>query len=238
MIRVGISGGFGRMGRMIAEVVEHEADLELGGRYDPKQATADVLADSDVVVEVTRPDVVLANLTQWAAMGKHVVVGTSGFDDARRATLVDLWSGANGNCLVVPNFAVGAVLMMRFAEAAAPFFSSVQIIEQHHTAKADAPSGTAIATAMRIAATRRGDVAAETNPGTADFVEGVPVHSVRRDGVLADQDVIFGGPGETLTIRHHTADRAAFAPGVLLAVRRVGGLSDKVAFGLESVLDL
>lgn len=215
------------MGRLIAAAAAAADDMEVVGLYAPghdgegiagyvASADPEVLSGADVVVEVTRPDVVMANLALWQGFGSHVVVGTSGFDAARMETLERMWGSGPPNCLVVPNFSVGAVLMMRFASEAASHFDAAEIVEMHHAAKVDAPSGTATATAARMG----GDV---------------PIHSVRLPGLIAHQAVIFGSEGQTLTIRHDTTDRASFMPGVLTAIRGVLTLPG-VTLGLDPLL--
>jgi 4-hydroxy-tetrahydrodipicolinate reductase len=250
MTRVAVSGAAGRMGRMIAEAVAAEASLELVAAYDPAHvgdvvgsvAVSDepsVVGDADVVVEFTVPDVVLGNLARWRGLGVHAVVGTSGFDADRIAALREAWGGGPPNCLVVPNFSIGAVLMMRFAETAAPFFAASEIVEMHHDAKVDAPSGTALATADRVRRAGRQERSAESTesvPGARGADAGPRVHSIRLPGIVAHQDVVFGAPGETLTISHDTTDRASFVPGVLLAIRGVADLPDPVTVGLEDLL--
>ena len=252
MTRVGVSGAAGRMGRLVAEAVAAAPDLELVAAFDPagaRQVVAEVgvspdpgvLAAAAVVVEFTHPDVVLGNLARWREMGLHAVVGTSGFDAARLTALRAAWGSGPPNCLVVPNFSIGAVLMMRFAAAAAPHFAAAEIVELHHDRKADAPSGTALATAAGMAAAggrqERAVESAESLPGARGAaVGGIHIHAVRLPGLLAHQEVILGSPGETLTIRHDTTDRAAFLPGVLLAVRGVAALSQPVTVGLEALL--
>lgn len=253
MIRVGISGAAGRLGRVAAQAVVGATDLELGPLYNPGRAgevvagreitdRPEAMNDADVVVEATRPEVVMENLARWRDMGLHVVVGTSGFDRRRLAELASLWEDAPGNCLVVPNFSMGAVLMMRVAEMVAPYFQASEVVELHHDGKADAPSGTATSTAERIAAARphqqRMVDAVELAEGArgAD-IAGVRVHAVRLPGLVAHQEVIFGNTGETLTIRHDTTSREAFASGILLAVRRVAHLPDRVTVGLDALLD-
>lgn len=250
---VAISGAGGRMGSLVAETVADAADLELGSLYDPR-ATGSViagiavgddpfaLAGADVVVEFTEPDVVMENLNTWRDLKMNAVVGTSGFDAMRIATLQEQWGSGPPNCLVVPNFSIGAVVMMRLSEIAAPHFAAAEVIELHHDRKVDAPSGTAIATAERIAgiADQRRDVeSTELIPGArgAD-ASGIPVHAVRLPGLVAHQQVLFGGVGETLTIRHDTTDRTAFMPGVLAAIRAVSGLGTPVTVGLETVLGI
>jgi len=252
MIRVAVSGAAGRMGRLVCEAVAGAADLDLVAAYDPAAAgqaaggirvgtDPEAVGAAEVVVEFTRPEVVEGNLARWRALGRHVVVGTSGFDAPRLASLRQTWGSAPPNCLVVPNFSIGAVLMMRFAAAAAPHFAAAEIIEWHHDRKADAPSGTALATAAGMAAAggrqERAVESAETAAGARGAaVEGVRIHAVRLPGLLAHQEVVLGAEGETLTIRHDTTDRAAFLPGVLLAVRRVGTLPEPVTVGLEALL--
>ncbi len=241
------------MGGLVAEQVAAADDLRLAGLYDPNHADEVVagvpvsedpgtLAGCDVVVEFTVPDVVMENLSRWRRLGAHAVVGTSGFDERRVAELGELWPSGPPNCIVVPNFSIGAVVMMRLAELAAPHFEAAEVIEFHHDRKVDAPSGTAMATAERIAHAakqRRTVESRELVRGArgAD-VAGVPVHAVRLPGLVAHQAVLFGGAGETLTIRHDTTDRSAFMPGVLLAIRSVGDLRSPVTVGLEALLSL
>ena len=241
------------MGSLVAETVPTE-DLDLVALYDPRDAGSrwqgprsgeipQALADADVVVEFTEPDVVMENLASWRGLGLHAVVGTSGFDaGARSPELRQGWGSGPPNCLVAPNFSIGAVVMMRLSEIAAPHFAAAEVIELHHDRKADAPSGTALATAERIAgisSQHRGVESAELIPGARGAnAAGVPVHAVRLPGLVAHQQVLFGGVGETLTIRHDTSDRTAFIPGVLVAVRAVATLPDPVTFGLGSVLGL
>ncbi len=252
MTRIAVSGAAGRMGRLVAETVAGRPGLELGGLFDPGGPGVDVavgivsddpevVRGADVVVEFTRPDVVMANLERWRSMGVHAVVGTSGFDDERIAGLRTMWGGGPPNCLVVPNFSIGAVLMMRFAEAAAPHFAATEVIELHHDHKVDAPSGTATSTAARMGAAapdqRRAVESAEAVDGVrGGRVSGIPVHSVRLPGLLAHQEVLLGNEGEVLTIRHDSTDRVSFMPGVLLACARVGDLPG-VTVGLDAVLD-
>jgi 4-hydroxy-tetrahydrodipicolinate reductase len=240
------------MGRMVAETVAASSDLDLVACFDPGHSgetiagveiSAEEITAADVVVEFTTPDVVMGNLRTWRSAGIHAVVGTSGFDEGRLEALRTQWGSAPPNCLVVPNFSIGAVLMMRFAELAAPHFAASEVIELHHDRKADAPSGTALATAARMAAAG-GRQERSTEPDEllagargAD-AGGVPVHAVRLPGMLAHQEVLLGSPGETLTIRHDTTDRAAFMPGVLLAVRSIAGLPGAVTVGLDTLLGL
>jgi 4-hydroxy-tetrahydrodipicolinate reductase len=218
-IRVAVAGAAGKMGTFTCEAIEAADDLELVARVDPALgvALADVLGSVDVVVDFTRPDVALGNIQAAVAAGVHVVVGTSGFD-------ISQVQPANGaKVLFAPNFAIGAVLMMKFAAEAAKYMPQVEIVEAHHDQKLDKPSGTAARTAQMI-----------TEAGGPDHVE---IHSVRLRGVIANQDVIFGETGQTLTLRHETTDRRGFMPGVLLAVRKVGSMDQDLVVGLEHVLD-
>lgn len=250
-IRVGVAGALGRMGSLIAETVAEAQDMELVAGYDLFEGEVggtavgvDVscLADAEVVVDFTNPEVVMDNLAGYRDMGCHAVVGTSGFTAERISSVRGLWGDdPPTNCLIVPNFSIGAVLMMRFARAAAGFFTASEVIELHHDQKADAPSGTAVSTAVGMAETgsqSRQVSSEELYAGALGArVEGVPVHSVRLPGLLAHQEVLFGNPGEILTIRHDSTDRVSFLPGVLLAVRGVSGLESGVSVGLEVLLD-
>jgi 4-hydroxy-tetrahydrodipicolinate reductase len=213
VIRVAVAGAAGRMGEAVCAAVEAADDLELTGRADPAVGVelADVLGAADVVVDFTRPDVALGNVRACLGAGVHAVVGTTGWD-------VDAIRGETGaNVFVAPNFAIGAVLMMRFAAEASRHMARAEIVELHHDRKVDAPSGTAAR--------------------TADLMQGdVPIHSVRLPGLVAHQEVIFGDVGQTLTIRHDSIDRTSFMPGVLLAVRRVGDLPESPVVGLEHLL--
>lgn len=254
MTRVGVSGAAGRMGRLTAETIAYATGFDLVAAFDPDgagetiggveiSATPEVMLDADVVIEFTNPDVVMENLRRWQTIGRHAVVGTSGFGEERLAEVEAFWTGDGGNCLIVPNFSIGAVVMMRLAEIAAPHFDAAEVIELHHDRKADAPSGTAMATAERIgraAERQRREVdSRELVAGArgAD-VDGVPVHAVRLPGLVAHQAVMLGGMGETLTIRHDTTDRQAFMPGVVLAVRRVSELPLPVTVGLDGLLGI
>ena len=255
MTVVGVSGAAGRMGRLVAETVAAADHLELGALYDPADSAGaigagegvtgdpEALRGSDVIVEFTRPDVVMSNLSVWHGFGAHVVVGTSGFDAERLSDLREQWTAGASNCIVVPNFSVGAIVMMRLSQVAAPHFSGAELIELHHDRKADAPSGTSLEMARRIAGAGsspdRAVDSVELVPGAlgAD-VDDVRIHSVRLPGLIAHHEVIFGGPGETLTIRHDTTDLASFMPGVLLAIGAVVELPDPVTVGLEGLLGL
>ena len=226
MIRVGVSGAAGRMGATVCEAINAAEGMELSGSADPALGTdlEQILEGADVVVDFTVPDVALENATACLAAGVHVVVGTTGFDlDALRTAAEGSWSdGAGPRAFAAPNFAIGAVLMMQFAKQAAPHMGESEIIELHHDGKLDKPSGTAARTAELIA--EAGGSAHE------------PIHSVRLPGLVAHQEVIFGGQGETLTIRHDSIDRSSFMPGVVIAVRRVGSLEQPLTIGLESLL--
>jgi 4-hydroxy-tetrahydrodipicolinate reductase len=228
VIKVGVLGAYGKMGSEVCQAVEAADDLELVAALGSGDAL-DGLADSQVVVEFTRPDVVMANLETVIGQGRHVVCGTTGFTAERLAT-VESWLSASGTgAVIAPNFGIGAVLSMKFAQLAAPYFESAEVIELHHPGKADAPSGTATRTAQMIAAARSEaglgampDATVDERPGArgAD-VDGVRVHGIRLSGLVAHQEILFGTHGETLTIRHDSLDRASFMPGVLLSIRAV-----------------
>jgi 4-hydroxy-tetrahydrodipicolinate reductase len=230
MIRVAVAGAAGRMGETVCGAVTGAEDMELVGRADPVLDTTvqDVLdagatsAAPDVVVDFTRPDTALGNALACLEAGVHVVIGTTGFDPAplQRAALPE--SARRANVLIAPNFAIGAVLMMRFAAEAAKHMQKAEIIELHHDAKLDAPSGTAALTAQLMAA--------------ASGAQPPPIHSVRLPGLVAHQEVILGDVGQTLSIRHDTISRESFMPGVLLAIRRVATLERSPVVGLESLL--
>ena len=246
MIRVGVLGAAGRMGAEVVRAVGAADDLELVAGVDAGQ-DREPLRGAQVVVDFTHPSAVMDNLAWCLDAGLHVVVGTTGFDDSRLAQVRSWLSERDGlGVVIAPNFGVAAVLMMRFAQLAAPYLDSVEIVELHHPGKADAPSGTARRTAELIAAARREagrpvagpDATAEALDGARGArVAGVPVHSVRLSGLVAHQEVLLGGPGETLTIRHDSLDRASFMPGVLLAVRQVTARPG-LTVGLEALLDL
>ena len=242
MIKVGVLGARGRVGAEVCGAVTAAADMELIAAVDLDDAR-EPLADADVVVDFTHPAAVMDNLRWCVAHGLHTVVGTTGFDagklDTVRGWLAD---HPGGNVLIAPNFAVGAVLMMHFARQAAPFFESVEIIELHHAGKADAPSGTARRTAELVAAARQEPspdaTTTQLDGARGAAVDGVHVHSVRLSGLVAHQEVLLGGHGETLTIRHDSLSRESFMPGVLLAVRQVAALSDRLTVGIEPLLGL
>jgi 4-hydroxy-tetrahydrodipicolinate reductase len=226
LIRVAVAGAAGRMGATVCAAVEAADGLELTGRADPALDTelADVLGDADVVVDFTIPDQALANATQCLEAGASVVVGTTGFDlEALREVAERTWSGGDGpRAFVAPNFAIGAVLMMELGQRVAEHMPEVEIVELHHDRKLDKPSGTAARTADLLR-----DAGANVHE---------PIHSVRLPGLVAHQELIFGGEGQTLTIRHDSIDRASFMPGVVLACRQVGSLPEPLTVGLEALL--
>jgi len=218
MIRVGVSGAAGRMGATVCQAVEGADDMELVARADPALgvAVAEVLDRVEVVVDFSRPDTALDNARTCLEAGVHCVMGTTGAD------FTQLEGVGSANLFVAPNFAIGAVLMMEAAKLAAPHMPECEIVELHHDGKLDAPSGTAAHTARLI----------EQAGGNVHE----PIHSVRLPGLVAHQEVLFGGLGQTLSIRHDTTSRESFMPGVLLAVRRVGGLERSPVIGLEHLL--
>jgi 4-hydroxy-tetrahydrodipicolinate reductase len=246
MIKVGVLGAKGRMGSQACAAVEAAADLELVAQVDVADSVA-ALAGCDVVVDFTHPGVVMENLRWCVEQGIAAVVGTSGFNPARLDQVRE-WLGEPpaSRVLIVPNFSVGAVLMMRFAQQAAPFFESAEVIEMHHAGKADAPSGTAGRTAALIEEARAAAGLGASPDATVSQAEGargavlggVHVHSVRMTGLVAHQEVLLGGPGEMLTIRHDSMDRASFMPGVLRAVRGIAALPPGLTVGLETLLGL
>ncbi len=237
-IRVGVIGAAGRMGRTVCAAISADKNLELvaavdsaasGSTVEGLTIAKDLRALADAKVEVAVDFTVAAasrvNLPWLAMHNVHAVVGTTGFNDADMAEFEKMF--ASSNCIVAPNFAIGAVLMMRFAEIAAPFFDTAEIIEIHHDGKADSPSGTAVSTAKRIAAASR---TWAKDPTTHEAIAGargakgpgdIPIHAVRMRGVVANQEVVLGTQGQTLTIRHDTIDRASFMPGVVLACKKI-----------------
>ncbi len=231
MINVAVLGARGRMGSEVVKAVEAAEGLALVAALDMGDSLEQLKGSAaHVVVDFTTPDSVMANLEFLIDNGMNVVVGTTGFDDAKLAT-VKGWLAQNPSVgvLVAPNFAIGAVLMMEFAAKAARYFESAEVIELHHPAKVDAPSGTAARTAELMAAARK-DTGLGAMPDATTtaidgargaLVAGIPVHSVRARGLVAHQEVLFGGLGETLTIRHDSIDRAGFMPGVILGVRKI-----------------
>ncbi|WP_420112282.1 4-hydroxy-tetrahydrodipicolinate reductase [Pseudactinotalea sp.] len=242
--RVAVIGAAGRMGRTVCDAVEAASDLELVARLDVGSDIASLRGVADVGVDFTVPDVAEANVTALIDAGLHAVVGTTGWDEAAlrrvRERLVDTGLGA----VIAPNFALSAVLAMRFAAQAARWFESVEVVELHHPDKVDAPSGTAVHTAQAIAAARKKAGVEQAPDATSSGLEGargadvdgVPVHAVRLRGLVAHEEILLGNPGELLTIRTDSFDRSSFMPGVLLAVRRVverPGLT----VGLDALID-
>jgi 4-hydroxy-tetrahydrodipicolinate reductase len=241
LTRVAVLGAKGKVGSEVVRGVQAADDLELAGAFDAGDPLD--LAGADVAVDFTHPDAVMGNVAACLEAGVHVVVGTTGWTPERLDEVRARLEGTQLGVLVAPNFGIAAVLMMRFAAQAAPYFDSVEIVELHHPGKADAPSGTARTTARRVAEARSGmpampDATSDALPGArgAD-VDGVPVHSVRLQGLVAHQEVLLGGEGESLTLRHDTYARSAFLPGVLLAVRGIAARPG-LTVGLEPLLDL
>jgi 4-hydroxy-tetrahydrodipicolinate reductase len=245
MIKVAVLGARGRMGTEVVAAVEAAADCQLVAALDLGDSLDQLISSgAQVVVDFTTPDSVMANLEFLIAHNIHAVVGTTGFDDARMAKLKSLSSAhPEVGILIAPNFAIGAVLMMEFAAKAAKYFESAEIIELHHPDKVDAPSGTASRTAGIISAARKEASLPAMPDATSTSLDGargalvgdVPVHSVRLRGLVAHQEVLFGGLGETLSIRHDSFDRAGFMPGVLLGIRSVISRPG-VTFGLENFM--
>jgi 4-hydroxy-tetrahydrodipicolinate reductase len=246
MIKVGVLGARGRMGSQVCRAVTAADGMTVAAEVDQGDAR-DPLTSCDVVVDFTHPSAVMGNLQWCIGKGLNTLVGTSGFDGPRLAQVREWLAGSPGaRVLVAPNFSIGAVLMMRFASQAARFFASAEVIELHHAGKADAPSGTATATASLIAAARGAaglgappDATVSAVDGARGAVlDGIHVHSVRLAGLVAHQEVLFGGPGEALTIRHDSLDRESFMPGVLLGVRRLATLPPGLTVGLDPLLGL
>jgi len=245
--KVGVLGARGKVGSEVCRAVEAAADLELVAAVDADDALETLVsAGAEMVVDFTHPDVVMDNLQFCIEHGIHAVVGTTGFDEERLARLESWLERSPGTgVLIAPNFSIGAILMMRFAAAAAPFYESVEVVELHHPDKADAPSGTARRTAQLIAAARR-EAGCEPVPDATSTaldgargadVDGIRVHGLRIRGMVAHQEVVLGGVGETLTIRHDSMDRASFTPGVLTGLRTIADRPG-LTVGLEHFLDL
>jgi 4-hydroxy-tetrahydrodipicolinate reductase len=244
-IKVAVIGAKGRMGQAVCAAVDAAPDLELGPRVDVGD-DVEAVADADVAVVFSTPDVAVDHVLACVRLGVHAVVGTTGWTPERLDRVRDELAGAGAvGVLVAPNFALGAVLLMRFAALAAPHYESVEIVELHHPDKVDAPSGTARHTAELVAAARReagsGPIPDATSTSLegargAD-VDGVRVHSVRLRGLVAHEEVLLGAPGEQLTLRHDSFDRASFMPGVLLGVRRIADRPG-LTVGLEHLLEL
>jgi 4-hydroxy-tetrahydrodipicolinate reductase len=245
MIKVGVLGARGRMGSEVVKAVTEAADLELVAALDLGDSLDALVANgAQVVVDFTTPDSVMANLEFLIGNNINAVIGTTGFDDARIAKIKSLLSTSKSGVLIAPNFAIGAVLMMEFATKAAKFFESAEIIELHHPNKVDAPSGTAARTAELMSKSRKEAGLAPMPDATSTSLDGargatvgdIPVHSVRLRGLVAHQEVLLGGIGETLTIRHDSIDRVGFMPGVLLGVRQVV-THPGLTFGLENFME-
>ena len=248
-IRVAVTGAAGRMGSTVCQAVEQAEGLELVARLDVGDTiSAESLCGADVAVDFTVPSVTEANVHALIDAGVDVVVGTTGWDEesyARVREHLERPEAAGRSVLIAPNFALSAVLAMRFAAMAAPYFESVEVIELHHPNKVDAPSGTAVATARAVAAARAAagvapsPDATESDPlGTrGGLVDGVRVHAVRLRGLTAHEEIVLGNPGEQLTVRTDSFDRSSFMPGVVLAVREVGSLQG-LSIGLDTVMGL
>jgi 4-hydroxy-tetrahydrodipicolinate reductase len=254
-IRVGVLGAAGKMGRTVSDAVASDPDLELVVRIDPAggdgvetSRSSLVDAGAEVVIDFTRPDAVFDNVCFCLEHGIHCVVGTTGMSDAELGKVAELASAGNANAFVAPNFSIGAVLMMHLSKLAARHLGSCEIVEMHHNQKLDAPSGTAHRTAREIAAvwSEHGrPPGGEHHPDEEEKVpgsrggeaDGIHVHSVRLQGAEAHQEVIFGAPGQTLTIRHDAMNRASYMPGILLAVKSVAARPG-LTIGLEELLDL
>lgn len=246
-IKVGVLGALGKVGREICAGVEAADDLELVARIDAGDSLEALISSkAQTIVDFTHPDVVMPNLLSCIEHGINAVVGTTGFTDERLATLRQaLGENARSGVLIAPNFSIGAILMMRWAQDAARYYESAEVIELHHPTKADAPSGTATRTAQLIAAARRAAGMGAMPDATSTGLEGargadvddVRVHSLRVRGMIASQEVVFGSAGETLAIRHDTMDRASFVPGVLLGVRTIAA-NPGLTVGLEAFMQL
>lgn len=243
-IRVGVIGALGRMGAAVVSAVQEQPDLTLVAQIDQGDDLTELIrVGAQVIVDFTTPDVVMPTLKFALENGIHCVVGTTGFGATKLAELAQ-WSSKSPatGVLIAPNFGIAAILMMKMAQIAAPYFESVEIIELHHPKKVDAPSGTAIRTAEMIAAARTDAVMPDATVGALDGargaqVAGIPIHSLRISGLVAHQEVIFGGEGETLTIRHDSLSRESFMPGVVLGIREVAN-HPGLTVGLDSYLGL
>ncbi len=246
-LKVGVLGALGKVGREVCAAVEEADDMELVARIDVDDDLQDLVdAGAEAVVDFTHPDVVMDNLKFCIGHRIHAVVGTTGFDDTRLDQLREWLGNSEGiGVLIAPNFSIGAILMMKFAAEAARFYESVEVVELHHPDKADAPSGTARRTARLIAEARTAAGLAPPPDATSSALEGargadvdgIRVHGLRVRGLVAHQEVILGGAGETLTIRHDSLDRVSFTPGVLAGLRQIGSRPG-LTIGLEELLDL
>jgi 4-hydroxy-tetrahydrodipicolinate reductase len=244
MIKVGVLGALGRMGSEVCRAIDADDELELVAKVD-EDDPLDALKESgaEVAVDFTTPDSVKENVKWCLDNGIHAVVGTTGLTQHDLADINGWARSGEANCFVAPNFALGAVLMMSFAAQAAPYFATAEIVERHHEKKLDAPSGTALRTAELMNDSRRAPWTAPDSENETlghvrgGNVDGLRIHSMRVPGSVAHQEVVLGAPGETLTIRHDSLERASFMPGVVLAVKKVGSL-DGLTVGLEQLLDL
>ena len=249
-MKVAVSGAMGRLGIVIAKRISQAGDMELCGLYDPPHAGnilegLEVLGSienikADIIVECAHPGVVLENIRAWHGKGMRLVVGTSGFTEERVNEVRSFWTNDDPGCLIVPNFSIGAVLMMRFAEMASAYFDSAEIIERHENTKPEAPSGTALATALRMGKYRNDPVEIpdmEMAKGArGGWVSGVRVHSLRMAGLLSDQEVAFSNLGETFSIRHNSSSYESFGTGALTAIRYVEKING-VDIGLDKALE-
>lgn len=249
-MKVAVSGAMGRLGNVIAQGISNANGLQLSGAYAPGHAGKTVAGvgvddvieniDAQILVECTHAGVVMENLKKWHKKGMNVVVGTSGFTEDRIAELKSFWGEDDPGCLIVPNFSIGAVLMMRFAEIASPYFDSAEIIERHEDTKPDAPSGTALATAMRMgkhhSSFEQKDNTEVVRGARGGLVSGVRVHSLRMKGMLSDQEVAFSNKGEIFSIHHSSTSYESFVNGALLAIRYVKTIKG-VEIGLDAALD-
>jgi 4-hydroxy-tetrahydrodipicolinate reductase len=244
MIKVGVLGARGRMGSEVVKAVNEASDLELVAALDLGDSLDALVSNgAQVVVDFTTPDSVMANLEFLISKNINAVIGTTGFDDARITKIKSLLASSKSGVLIAPNFAIGAVLMMEFATKAAKYFESAEIIELHHPNKVDAPSGTAARTADLMSKSRKEAGLAPMPDATTSSLDGargatvgdIPVHSVRLRGLVAHQEVLLGGIGETLSIRHDSIDRVGFMPGVLLGVRQIVS-HPGLTFGLENFM--
>ena len=252
-LNVGVFGAAGKMGTTVCQTINKDDYTSLSFAIDTNQVgstipnTAISIKDSietlegvDVIVDFTVAEVAMENLKFVAQQGVHAVVGTSGLTETNLSELSNIFT--RSNCIVVPNFSISAILLMRLSEIAAPYFSTVEIIEFHHNNKIDAPSGTALVTAERISAVRNEDLHDPTTNLVIDGARGakgqgnIPIHSVRMEGMLAHQEVVFGAAGQTLTIRQDSSDRSSFMPGVLMAIKGIEALPG-VNVGLETLMD-
>jgi len=249
-MKVAVSGAMGRLGSVIAKGISNAGDIQLSAVYDPDHAGKVVAGmeiedsikniNAQIIVECTPPDVVMENLRKWHAKGIGVVIGTSGFTKDRINELKSFWREGDPGCLIVPNFSIGAVLMMRFAEMASAYFASAEIIERHENTKPDAPSGTALATAMRMGKYRNESERLKNDEvvkgARGGLVSGVRVHSLRMKGILSDQEVAFSNLGEIFSIHHSSTSYESFVNGALVALRYTHSIKG-VAIGLDTALD-